>query len=381
MFWTWTRKQDKKKYVTWGKPRSLPQNAVSEVAPDYDIEVYSGNRISPEESAVYMMQGDATLGMGDSIWLITYLRDIYRIKSRMRCRLDVCSTPPINKFYSNFLPSSINLREPYITKEEFDTFTHKIPAMFFWTEKDRADRSWVDNQSIIQRLYNTVGMEYEGLPDFGAFTNEEILYPNKDYYERLGIDKNDKYVLLQWHSSGNCKNLPPKTNIKLIKHILKQYGVKVYVYGRYNCLDRLEEIEGVKNLSGKTEAIDVFSLAFNAEFIVSPDSAGVHLGEAFRIPSVGIMSTLPPKYIAHKYKIPTFMFGSGFCQHKPCGIVSPLPLDKCPKGTKKYCAVLQDIDLELFDMCVRKSQQNRFEYRRTPPIPFYQSKKLPITIQ
>jgi hypothetical protein len=381
MFWTWTKKEDQKKYISWGQPRSLPKGTFSDVVPDFEVGIYNGTPINPEDSVVYMMQGDATLGMGDSIWLITYLRDIYRLKGRMRCRLDVCSSVPINKFYSNFLPSSINLREEYITKEEFDTFTYKLPAMYYWTEEDGADRSWLDNQSIIQRLYNYVGIEYEGVPDFGAFTNEEILYPDKSYYERLGIDKNDKYVLLQWHSSGTSKNLPPKTNIKLIKHILKQYGLKVYVFGRLDCLDRLEEIEGVKNISGKTTAEDVFSLAFNSEFIVSPDSAGIHLGEAFRIPAVGIMATLPPKYIANKYKIPAFMYGSGFCQHKPCGIVHKLPLDKCPEGTKKYCAVLNDIDLDLFDLCVNKSKENREKYRAIPPVNFYTSQKLPITIQ
>jgi hypothetical protein len=380
MFWTWTKKEDQKKYISWGKPRSIPSDSFSEEAPDFEVPIYSGCPIKPEESVVYMMQGDATLGMGDSIWLISFLRDVYRLKGRGRCRLDICSSTSINKFYSNFLPSSMNLREEYITKEEFDTFTYKLPAMYYWKDEDGADRSWVDNQSIIQRLYNNVGMEYKGLPDFGDFTNEEILYPNKNYYERLSIDNNDKYVLFQWHSSGECKNLPPKTNIKLIKHILKQYGLKVYVFGRLNCLDRLEEIEGVKNLSGKINAEDVFSLAYHSEFIVSPDSAGIHLGEAFRIPSVGIMSTLPPKYIAHKYKIPSFMFGAGFCEHKPCGVVAKLPLNKCPKGTKKYCAVLQDIDLELFDMCVRRSERNRYLYRRTPEVPFYCSQKLPITI-
>jgi len=383
VFWTWTKREDRKRYISWGQPRSLKKDSFHEATPDFNVEIYNGTPIEPEDSVVYMMQGDSTLGMGDSIWLITYLRDIYRLKGRMRCRMDVCSSPSINEFYSNFLPSGMNLREEYITKEEFDTFTYKLPAMYYWTEKDGADRSWVDNQSIIQRLYNYAGMEYKGLPDFGAFTNEKILHPNKEYYERLGIDKNDKYVLFQWHSSGVCKNIPPKTNIKLIRHILKQYGLKVYVFGRLFCLDKLEEIEGVKNLSGRTEghAEDVFSLAFNSEFIVSPDSAGIHLGEAFRIPSVGIMSTLPPKYVANKYKIPAFLFGSGFCQHKPCGVVKKLPLDRCPKGTKKYCAVLQDVDLELFDLCVKKSQENRYQYRRMEPVDFYKSQKMPITIQ
>jgi hypothetical protein len=295
--------------------------------------------------------------------------------------MHICSSHDINRFYSNFLPSTVVFREEYITKKEFDTFDHKLPAMYFWKESDGADRSWLDNKSILERLYDVTGMEYNGLPDFGEFTNEEILYPGGDYYERLGLKKEDRYVFFQWHSSGHCKNLPPKTNVKLIKHIITKYKLKVYVVGRLGCLDVLENVSGVVNLSNKTTAKDVISLAFNSEFIVSPDSAGIHLGEAYNIPAVGIMATLPPTYISAKYKIPAFMYGKGHCPYRPCGIVDKLPLKtKCPEGTNRYCAVLEDIDLQLFDQCVDRSFANRRSLGSKAHVPFYQSQNLPISL-
>jgi len=379
MFWTFDYQG--KKYVAWGQPRSLPKDAVTNLEPDYSVKVYQGEEIKPEDSVFFSMQGDATLGMGDSIWLISYIRDIYRIKGQRRCKLDVSTSEPIAKFYANFLPKSINFTPEYITKKQFDAYTHKLPAMYYWKETDGSDRSWLDNQSILQRLYGLVGIEYDGLPDFGEFTDEEILYPPQSYYARLGINPKDKYVFFQWHSSGVPKNLPPKSNIKLLKHITETYGYKVYVIGRLDGLDRIEEVLGIKNLCNKTTAEDVFSLAFNSEFIVCPDSAGVHLSEAYRIPGVAVMATLPPTYIASKYKIPAFMFGSGFCSHKPCGYATELPLHKCPTGTKNYCAVLQDIDLAMFDKCVAKSYDNRNKYRQVKSIDFYQSQNLPITME
>jgi len=218
------------------------------------------------------------------------------------------------------------------------------------------------------------------LSDFGEFTNEKILYPSDDFYTKLKINKNDKYIFFQWHSSGHCKNLPPKTNIKIIKHLIDKYKLKVYVIGKVDYLDKLENIKGVVNLSGKTLAEDVFTLAFNAEFIVCPDSAGVHLGEAYRIPTVGIMATLPPVYIASKYKIPTFMYGSGFCQYKPCGVVDKLPVNRCPKDTTNYCAVLEDIDLNLFDKCFLQTIYNKQKLGSKPAINFYDCQFLPITM-
>jgi hypothetical protein len=379
MYWTWDLNNET--YVSWGQPRSVHKKMVDNLKPDFNVPIYSGKSIGKNEKVVFSMQGDATLGLGDSIWLISYIRDIYRIKGRRHCEIHVCSSEDINRFYSNFLPSSMVFREEYITKKEFDSFDHKLPAMYYWKERDQADRSWLDNKSILERLYDVAGMEYNGLPDFGEFTNEEILYPSHNFYERLGLNKQDNYVFFQWHSSGHCKNLPPKTNIKIIKHIIKKYKLKVYVIGRLNSLDSLEMIPGVVNLSNKTQAVDVISLAFNAEFIVSPDSAGIHLGEAYRIPAVGIMATLPPIYIAAKYKIPTFMYGSGYCPYKPCGIVDKLPIkEKCPEGTTHYCAVLQDVDLNLFDHCINRTFANRMAFRNKAPVPFYKSQSLPISL-
>jgi ADP-heptose:LPS heptosyltransferase len=365
--------------MSWGQPRSIPKDSVYHLQPDYSVNVYAGEKINREDSILYMMQGDSTLGMGDSIWLISYLRDIYRIKAHRRVPITICSSKTINDFYSNFLPSSFIFEDEYITEEKFNTFTHKLPAMYYWHEKDDSDKSWTDNKSIIARTYALTGMEYQSLPDFGEFTNEEILYPSNSFYKKLNINKNDRYCFFQWHSSGECKNIPPETNIKIIKHIVKEYGLKVYIIGRLNCLNKLEKIKGVKNLSNKTTGLDVFSLAFNAELIISPDSAGVHLGEAFQRPAVGILATLPPSYIAHKYKFPTFMFGDGFCQFKPCGHITKFPEQKCPhKKAQKYCEILKHVDLDLLDKCIKKAKENVELYRNIDSINFYESQKIPI---
>ena len=382
MYWSWT--YNNKSYVSWGEPRRIDKEAISNVKARFDIPIYSGTPVGSDESIILSMQGSSDLGLGDSIWLISFMRDIYSIKCRRRARFLFFSSPWILKFYSNFLPSSFELREEYITEDEFNTITHKLPAMYYWHDlNDMADRSWVDNKSIVQRLYGWTGMEYNGLPDWGEFTDEKILYPSNEFWNGFNLNKKDKYVYFQWHSSGHTKNLPPKENIKLIKHIVKKYGYKVYVVGRLKCLDILNDIPGVVNLSGKTEgnAEALFSLAFNSEYIVSPDSAGVHLSEAYRIPGVCLMSTLPPSYICSKYKIPTFMYGSGHCPYSPCGIVHVLPKEsKCPKDTGDYCRVFNDIDLELFDKCVEKSFKNRVDYKDSDSLKFYGALKQPISL-
>jgi len=383
----WSFEYNKEKYISWGSPRIDPWKTYStNIKERYDIKVYSGDVIKPNESVIWAMQGSTDLGMGDTIWLCNFLRDIYRIKARRRCNFKIVSGDWVHKFYSHFLPKSFEMVKEYITEDEFMSIEHKLPSMYYWHDiktGDNSDRSWLDNRSIIERLYAWSGMEYDGLSDWGEFTDEELLYPSDSFWTNLGLKKKDRYIYFQWHSSGHSKNLPPKTNIKILKHLVKNYGYKVYVIGRLRSLDILNEIDGVINLSGKTEgnAEALFTLAFNSEFIVCPDSAGVHLGEAYKIPSVCIMGTLPPSYICSKYKIPSFMYGNGACPYRPCGIVHQLPKQtKCPPGTGDYCKVFDDIDLNLLDRCIEKSFDNRLRYRSSPNEDFYKALNPPISL-
>ena len=382
MYWTFEHQGVTK--ISWGQPRSIPANEVTNLKERFDVEVYSGKPINPGESVLFSMQGDSTLGFGDSIWLLTFIRAIFAQKGRRRCNFDIATSDVIGEFYSYFTPPKINYVEEYITFEKFQQYDHVLPAMYYWKDIDeqgifRGDKSWLSIESLVERLFNLTGMKYDGLPDFGDFTDQELLYPNGDWYEKLDIKENAKYCFFQWHTSGVAKNISASENIKMIKYITETLGLEVYIIGKVKGLDKLENIPGVKNLSTKTTGLDLVTLAFNAELIVGPDSAGVHLGEAFRVPTVGIFGTLPPHYVCNKYKIPAFMFGSGFCHSKPCGYTSEMPFHLCPKGqNQQYCQVLSNIDIELFERCVEQTFKNRREYLSKENKDFYKSMKLPI---
>ena len=354
----WSFKRDNKVYASWGEPRSVPKDSYTKLQPRFDIMMYKGEPIYSSDSIIQMMQGDHTLGIGDSMWIVSYLRGMWKNKDHNE-NFHFVTTEYKIPFFKQFLPDSFTFHSEYIEWDKFAEFDHVLPGMYYWKEiADGADRSWLDNKSLLERMFMWAGVPYDGLPNWSEFTPQRILEPDEAFYKKLGILKEDKYVFFQWHSSGRPKNLPPAANIRIIRHIIKKYKLKVYIIGHLSCLGALEEIDGVVNLSRKTEVDDLFSLAANAEFIVCPDSAGVHLSEAYQVPCVCLMSVLPPSYIASKYKIPTFMFGRGHCPHKPCGVVGALPKDKCPTGTKNYCRVFDIIDLVQFDDCVTKSYSN-----------------------
>ena len=365
--------------VGWGIPRAIENIDCNKKK--IDCKLYSGEKINPNEKVLFTINGSSALGVGDSIWIMQYLRDIYKTKSNSRADMRFVCSDWINEFYAKFLPRSFNFKREYLLLGDLENMQHLLPAIYYWKGPDGADRGYVQNKSLIERLYNWTGMVYNGLGDWVDYTPDEILYPSKDSIigsKNLPI----KYCLFQWHSSGTCKNPTPEVNIRLIKHITTRHELPVIVVGRLTCLDSLQDIPNVINLSGKLEknADALFSLAFGADLIVTPDSASLHLGEAYKVPTVGLMSTLPPQYIASKYQIPAFMFGGGYCPSMPCGVVHALPkATKCPAGTGDYCQVWNSIDLEWFDLCVIKTRENRANWRSVKAEDFNVAIRAPIT--
>ena len=345
-----------KTYVEWGKPGNKEATDLKHLT----VEMYNGS--DRPEDVVCLMPGNSACGLGDSIWMISYLRDFFHLKMHYKGSLEFCSSKAIINFYRQFLPIQIKLYESPMELTTFQNFKTKIPSMFYWTEGDGADRSWVDGESIISRLYKSVNMQYPGLPNWFDFTPEHILDPDNNFYENLNLKKDEPYILYQWHSSGPTKNLTPATSIKVIRHLAKKQ--KVYVVGRLKNLDCLNEIPNVTNLSGKTEghAEHLFTLASKAELIVCPDSGLLHLGEAYKIPCVCLLSVLPPSFIAKNYKIPAFLYGSGFCSHKPCGFLRQVPTPYCPP-TQGYCRVFDDINLQELDKKIDETLKNRRLWR------------------
>ena len=64
----WTFEHNGQSYASWGSPRKQPYlSQAKNVKERYDIDIYSGAPIKSNESVCWLMQGDSTLGLGDSI--------------------------------------------------------------------------------------------------------------------------------------------------------------------------------------------------------------------------------------------------------------------------------------------------------------------------
>jgi len=78
MLWSFNYKNQT--YVSWGKPSRFDATDLSDCNPMPDYQLYKGE--TPADNLIWLGQGISALGVGDCIWLMTYLRDIWRIKMR-----------------------------------------------------------------------------------------------------------------------------------------------------------------------------------------------------------------------------------------------------------------------------------------------------------
>lgn len=382
MFWSF--KREGKEYVSWGQPRNVDN--FYDYMPRFDALVHYKEKIYPNDRCVSIMQGDGSFGVGDSIWLIQYYRLIYKHLLHTDSSFTFVSSKKYIELFGYFLPKQFKFYEEYMLWDEFIEYDHLFPTLYYWKNlADGSDKSWTDNQSILQRMCTWSGIPYDGLEDWRDFSPQSVLYPNSQYFDYFGIDRDRPYILIQWHSSGQPKNIAPKVIFDIIDHLQKRFkNHQIVIIGTYDSLKLIRKKDVIVTV-GKTSILDLFSLAANAKLIVCPDSAAMHLAEAYKVPCVCIMSVLPPIAVASKYRIPAFMFGRGYCPYAPCGFVHHLPKEThCPKEVKNYCALMSSINFHLFDECIDKTiinaaNWNNSEYK-PESVNFYDGINRPISL-
>jgi hypothetical protein len=357
---------DGKKFYSWGQPLGASIRHVRQLRPEPDVTFYSGEVVRATDS-ILLLTGTFRLALGDSIWMISFARDWYRWRAQRRGHMRVGVAEASQALYRTFLPEAVELCLQNVPEKEFLATTYKLPGLQFPLDSGGGIKSWAMNRSMVSWMYQSCGMVFDGLPDWGEFAPPAVLNPLKSFFQRIGAPV-EPFTFLQGNSSSRTRTLSPALRLKLARHLLAQYGRPVYLVDTEGNNSELAKLPGVRTFFGKLSALDVFTLAAQADLIVSPDTLGIHLGEAFRRPSVGILGPTPPQHMAWGYRVPAFIFGSGACQNRPCGHTTFLPRKtKCPTRDLEFCAVTEDVDLALFDRAVERTQENLARAHWTPP--------------
>ncbi len=359
---------DGEKFYSWGQPLGASLRHVQKLRPEPDVPFYAGETIKPDDS-VLLLTGTFKVALGDSIWLISFVRDWYRWRAQRRGQVRVGVSEISQPLYRAFLPQAIELCLQNVPEKEFLATTYKLPGLQFPLDRGGGIKSWAMNRSMVSWLYQSCGMVFDGLPDWGEFAPPAVLDPPKAFFRRIGVPS-EPFIFFQANSTSRTRTLSPASRLKLMQHLLAHYGRPVYLVDTEEHNAELAKLPGVRTFFGKLSALDVFTLGAQAELIVSPDTLGIHLGEAFRRPAVGILGPTPPQHMAWGYRVPAFIYGSGFCANRPCGHTSFLPRKtKCPTRDLEFCAVTEDIDLALFDRAVERTRENLARAHWTPPRP------------
>jgi len=378
MFYSFLSGNDK--FYCWGMPMGISQSHARQLRAEPEVPFYQGEPVQPEDS-ILLLTGGYHVALGDSIWLISFARDWHRWRAQRRGRMRVGVAESSQPLYRAFLPAAIKVCLQNIPEKEFLTVTHKLPGLQFPLEPGGGIKSWALNRSMVSWLYQCCGMIFNGLPDWGEFAPPAILDPPKSFFRRLGTP-NERFILFQGNSTSRTRTLSPALRMKLIQHLLAQHGLPVYIVDTEAHHHEVAKLSGVRTFFGKLSTLAVFALGARADLIVSPDTLGIHLGEAFRRPTVGILGPTPPQHMAWGYRVPAFVFGSGFCQNKPCGHTSFLPRKtKCPTRDLEFCAVTENIDLAVFDRAVARTRENLARAHWTPPRPPLSLREEPAVMQ
>jgi ADP-heptose:LPS heptosyltransferase len=122
-------------------------------------------------------------------------------------------------------------------------------------------------------------------------------------YEKYNIPKTDYVIIAPYTSGSITRNIPLSLVNEIISHITNKYELDCIIIGQQTpCSEsKINMInKKVYNLTGKTSSIDMLSLIHNADFIISADSAPLHIACAMKKYTIGLYGKTSPKQWAPK---------------------------------------------------------------------------------
>ena len=119
-----------KHHVVWSYPFWLPNQYFATVK-EKKVKLYDGSPVKRGDKVLQLAAPDDGMAVGDSIWLISFLRDWYRTRGQRNCQMHVGIPPSSEALFKTFLPKNFKI-VPYVVDETFfDKMDYILPALVF----------------------------------------------------------------------------------------------------------------------------------------------------------------------------------------------------------------------------------------------------------
>lgn len=218
-----------------------------------------------------------------------------------------------------------------------------------------------DQDNAIDDMLGFIGFKVEDVPDTLKIPVVQV-HPD-DYKELEGINRLDKYVIVQLQASNPNRTYPPMQTCQLIQAILENTVMGVILVG----LDKENKLTQLfSSLSNRfpTRFLNLVNkiknfrshipLVQQATAVIAPDSAFGHLAAAFpTVPTISLWGLFDPNDRVKYYKNHHPLVGFDVCPHAPChNHQFTLPQTKCKDasnatlGVQHYCNALRSISVE-----------------------------------
>jgi len=205
-------------------------------------------------------------------------------------------TPPsnfekfLNKIYAHFFIFSLNKMRKIRVWSYFDK---TLPQNIF--PSDVYKQSFFISQ-IIKELKPNVRLNEIGIVEDVEYKTEIEINEEreKNFLEELSknyklIPKN--YAVIGLGSSSEQKNWPVENFAKVSKYLKEKKGLEIVVVGGKESKEKVKEFErffeeSFINLVLKTDLESLCMLIKNAKLVVANDTSFIHIGIAFKIPTI-----------------------------------------------------------------------------------------------
>ena len=163
------------------------------------------------------------------------------------------------------------------------------------------------------------------------------------------------YFVYNVSSSGPNRTYPPQMGKEAVAALLDELpGHVAVILGQNEHMPFHLKHDRVINLYNKTKVFrSMFPIVQDADFVIGPDSAGIHIAGGLSRPSISLWGPYDPEWRVKYYTDSYPVFVPGVCPHAPCAPHPDMPQVKCKdatnrtKGMQRWCNVMRAITKEM----------------------------------
>lgn len=304
----------------WYEKCEVQFKCMNDISVDSVINKIEGKNMFPETREIKKVMFVRMGGIGDLIMLGNSLAEFKRVNPGITVIL-ATKTDHIEVLKgAPFLDEVIDIKDSYMNMDGVDKvidLRYKVESPELGGSLPTEIYTTVNRVEVFESIIN-VKPEHK---TFYVNISEDIVSKIK---EQIQYDTNVKYFGIQATCTSNTRTFPPEYLLEISQRFSK-YG-KVVLFGRTEFWRArpqkviIKEITGenIINLIDRTGIDELEEIISIMDYIIAPDSSGVHIAAALNKPCLAVFGNIDPKTRIPDYPTVTALYPEGELDCIPC---------------------------------------------------------------